>query len=1038
MRLICFTVFLTAAVLLMVCPAMGQFTVNVLVDSQDASPGDGVCADAGGNCSLRAAVMEANATAGPNDIFLPAGDYLFTLEGDFEDACATGDLDITDDLQIIGEDTRTTVIRADSLDRIFHVFAGVSLDVSFVELREGYVSAQDGGAVLNEGNLVLSELSIWSSMAQGSEGTGAGGGFGGGICNRGTLSATSVTVANCTALGGRGGNGVAPGGGSGAGAGPGLGGGLYNDLDAVITCLNVTVSGNLALGGTGGSGTFHAGSGTVASPGGAGGGFGGVAGGAGGAGGNGLWAGGGGGGGSILGAGGAGGFGGGGGGGGASSWGGTAGPAGAAGQYGGAGGQGCCSAGSGGGGGAGLGGGLFDRGGNATLTNCTFAFNQALGGAGGPGWFSGPGGAGSGLGGGVFNLSGSVELNNCLLAENTTSTSGPSLAGEFGSAGGHNLIQSTDAEVVLLEEVTNNQLDVDPTIYALANNGGNTDTHLLSGCDPVSPAVDAGNDAFAPGADQIGQARIGVSDIGALEIPAVVALLLPADTTLCVGQTLLLDMTTDGATYVWSDGSDGPVLEVEEQGVYSVTVSVDGCDFSDDIAVEYNPLTAVSLGPDQSLCPGQDITLECDVVGETYLWQDGATSSTYTTSEAGEYSVTVTVGNCSASDAIAIEQVSSPELGMASLVQFCEGDSATIGTGFPADAFSWNTGESTAEISVYETGIYTLEVTVSDCVFTEGVEVLVTSFPEVDLGPDITLCAGQTALLEAPEASGTFVWSDGTTGATLETGIAGVYTLEVTSNGCTAEDEVEVTVVAIPAFELGPDVQVCYNEYFVLEIAPSDPGVTVLWNTGETAFQIEPTVDGIYEATAYAGPCQYTDQVVVEIIPPLLIDLGEDIRVCEGTPVALSPEINGFSYPLEYSWSNGLLASEIAVEESDVYQVDVTSTCESVSDDVWVEFEACDCRVYVPNTFTPDNDGINDVFQAVATCDMIHYTFSVFNRNGELVFSTQDTEAVWNGSHRAGTHYVPDGVYAWRMEYTYLDLSGTISKQDTGHVLVIR
>lgn len=80
-------------------------------------------------------------------------------------------------------------------------------------------------------------------------------GFGGGICNRGTLSATSVTVANCTALGGKGGNGVAPGGGSGAGAGPGLGGGLYNDLDAVITCLNVTVSGNLALGGTGGSGT---------------------------------------------------------------------------------------------------------------------------------------------------------------------------------------------------------------------------------------------------------------------------------------------------------------------------------------------------------------------------------------------------------------------------------------------------------------------------------------------------------------------------------------------------------------------------------------------------------------------------------------------------------------------------------------------------------------------------------------------------------------------------------------------------------------
>ena len=78
----------------------GQFTVDTSSDSVDISPGDGVCADSNGECSVRAAIMESNAIAGANDIFIPNNEYLITLNGSSGNGCVSGDLDITSDLVI--------------------------------------------------------------------------------------------------------------------------------------------------------------------------------------------------------------------------------------------------------------------------------------------------------------------------------------------------------------------------------------------------------------------------------------------------------------------------------------------------------------------------------------------------------------------------------------------------------------------------------------------------------------------------------------------------------------------------------------------------------------------------------------------------------------------------------------------------------------------------------------------------------------------------------------------------------------------------
>ncbi|MCH2226019.1 MAG: hypothetical protein MK066_14720, partial [Crocinitomicaceae bacterium] len=163
-----------------------NFTVTTINDSQDAILGDGVCNDGTGNCSLRAAVMESNALGGSHTITLPAGTYMLTIAGGGEDLSATGDLDINSDVTLLGVSPVTTIINADSLDRVLHVLTGNSVDISMLTIEEGYAFPGNGGGILNQGNLFISEAHIRNNACELNQGGTTVAGFGGGISNEGT------------------------------------------------------------------------------------------------------------------------------------------------------------------------------------------------------------------------------------------------------------------------------------------------------------------------------------------------------------------------------------------------------------------------------------------------------------------------------------------------------------------------------------------------------------------------------------------------------------------------------------------------------------------------------------------------------------------------------------------------------------------------------------------------------------------------------------------------------------------------------------
>lgn len=137
------------------------FTVDDAGDTADQAPGDGACMDASGNCTLRAAIDEANSSAGLDEVLLPAGTITLTQSRNHENNNASGDLDVDGSVIVRGQGAAETTIDADGLDRLFHQTGATTLALSGATLTGGDQGG-NGGAVLTQkrGQLRLAEVRL--------------------------------------------------------------------------------------------------------------------------------------------------------------------------------------------------------------------------------------------------------------------------------------------------------------------------------------------------------------------------------------------------------------------------------------------------------------------------------------------------------------------------------------------------------------------------------------------------------------------------------------------------------------------------------------------------------------------------------------------------------------------------------------------------------------------------------------------------------------------------------------------------------------
>lgn len=191
--------------------ALMSLTVNSTADKVDANEGDGVCETASGNaeCTLRAAIQEANALGGVEAITVPAGNYTLTLANpdpvsiaapsfDTDDFAATGDLDVRANVSIIGAGAAQTVIDAGGIDRVFEIDPGddgIHVTLEGVTIRGGTTDGGNGGGIYNNGRLTVSDSVVTGNTASDPDDARAGGG----IYTNGPMSLVNVVISENSA-----------------------------------------------------------------------------------------------------------------------------------------------------------------------------------------------------------------------------------------------------------------------------------------------------------------------------------------------------------------------------------------------------------------------------------------------------------------------------------------------------------------------------------------------------------------------------------------------------------------------------------------------------------------------------------------------------------------------------------------------------------------------------------------------------------------------------------------------------------------------
>ncbi len=375
---------------------------------------------------------------------------------------------------------------------------------------------------------------------------------------------------------------------------------------------------------------------------------------------------------------------------------------------------------------------------------------------------------------------------------------------------------------------------------------------------------------------------------------------------------------------------------------------------------------------------------------------------------------------------VTIQPYPGPDLGVD--VEACEGDAVMLDATMPgADGYSWQDGSSSATFPPTSSGTYWVDVTINGCTGRDSLDVALFAQPAVELGPAQQRCAGEVVVLDVSTPGATYLWQDGSTGPTFEVSAAGNYSVAVELGVCAATDNVTFIYHPLPVVDLGSDTTLCADTALVFDVYR--PGATYLWQDGTTSAEMTTSDAGTYSVVITENGCTSEGSMELGIIELPFVDLGPDRILCIGFPEVVDAFGPGYSYV----WNDGGTDPRITINGPGEYGVIVRNECGSASDSITVVQDFCDCPVFVPNAYTPGDDGINDGFRPRFDCPTSAYRLSIFNRWGELFWESTDPYTAWKADSN-----IPLGIYAWTLEIRPEALGTTGMRRLSGHVLLLR
>ncbi|MDP4282837.1 MAG: PKD domain-containing protein [Bacteroidota bacterium] len=492
------------------------------------------------------------------------------------------------------------------------------------------------------------------------------------------------------------------------------------------------------------------------------------------------------------------------------------------------------------------------------------------------------------------------------------------------------------------------------------------------------------------------------------------------------------------------------------------------CVTSANTNITVKKLAIPNAGPDTFVCKNSSGVLLNATGGDNYVWRPSTGLSnpnianpianpSITTS----YIVSAGVNGCSKrrEDTVVVINRDLPVISLTNDTLICAIDTLQLYSASPgATQFLWtpnyrinNQNIASPKVSPQIPTTYFIQITDGyQCVNKDSVKVDVKQFVSINAGNDTTICQGDAVQLQPISDALHYKWSPTATldYDTLKSPTATPLnntTYQVIGNigKCQNSDNITIQVAPYPKAYAGKDVTICFDSSTVLN---ASGGSIYLWtpsfylsdpNIANPIANPPSTIRYIVSVSDTLGCTKSANDTVLVIVSPKLIaNAGNDTSIVVNQPLQLNA-----SGGQTYLWSpaTGLnninIANPVAILQNNqqyVLKVSNDAGC-SEKDTINITVYKVDAGLYIPNAFTPNGDGINDVFKPVTLGIKSLTYFRIFNRFGEKVFSTSQQNVGWDGTYKGKP--MDQDVFVWIAEGIDYQ-NNKISKRGT--VMLIR
>lgn len=476
-----------------------------------------------------------------------------------------------------------------------------------------------------------------------------------------------------------------------------------------------------------------------------------------------------------------------------------------------------------------------------------------------------------------------------------------------------------------------------------------------------------------------------------------------------IGGTSTYDIIIDGNVEFSGVGAGAQNWTGQADGTYAVQV-VDpnntSCDTTFNITI--NPGATVPIGSetatDVTNCanPNGTITITSatatgyDLYDSNNMLVASNATGSFTGLDVGDYYVIVTDGTCTGQGTtLTVGDATMPSTNTIN-GQACDGSTYTFADG--------SQQVITGTVSYVSTLVNALGC---DSLVTENI----TAVQSVTTVIDSAICEGTDYTSQGDAANFVNVLNDFTHTSTL-TG----------ASGCDSIIVENISVIPSPTIDLGFDFPACVDE--VVTITATTNGPIPVWSTGDSSMSITltMTMDSMIYATVTDQCGSATDTVNVTVFSAPIVDAGPDQTI----PLGGSADLLATSatVPISYSWSPSIGLSCTNCPDPSASPIDdMTYIVAGVDENGCIGYDTVniiidgEITLYIPNIFSPNNDGENDLLEVYGP-QWSSFKFQIFNRWGAKVFESEDPNVRWDGKHYKNQEDCPQAVFVYKLKAT--------------------